>query len=190
MRPWRWLWGDSVSCVWWSELGPRTPMDQPSASGLGGMGGHVSLVTDPLPLQGTLLGCTFPSGNHLHVGDMLFECGPLWPFTWALCRMDSWCGGSARPADASCGHITAPQSPRVWHTVPAVGRPELCPAVKAAWRTGCSQSGTSEQELGAEGGRCSETWRGACVRSEVRLGHLPALRRSPARNRWWPGTQG
>ena len=47
---------------------------------------------------------------------------------------------------------------------------------KAAWRTGCSQSGTSEQELGAEGGRCSETWRGACVRSEVRLGPLPALR--------------
>ena len=108
----------------------------------------MSLVTDPLPLQGTLLGCTFPSGNHLHVGDMLFECGPLWPFTWALCRMDSWCGGSARPADASCGHITAPQSPRVWHTVPTMARLELCPMAKAAWRTGRSRSETSEQEPG------------------------------------------
>ena len=65
--------GRGVSCVWRAEPGPQTPMDQPSASGLGGTGGHVSLVTDPLPLQGTLLGCTFPSGNHLHVGDVLFE---------------------------------------------------------------------------------------------------------------------
>ena len=101
------------------------------------------------------------------------------PYTWAPWKTGSWRGGLARPAEASCGHITAPQSPRVWHTVPTVGHPEFCPTAKAAWRTGCSQSGTSEQELGVGGG-CSETWRGVCVRSEVRLGPLPALR-SPQR---------
>ena len=86
--------------------------------------------------------------------------------------MDSWCLGSARPADASCGHITAPQSPRVWHTVPAVGRPELCPAVKAAWRTGCSQSGTSEQELEAGGGCAQRPGEGPM--SEARSGWVPS----------------
>ena len=71
-----------------------------------------------------------------------------------------------------------PQSPRVWHTVPAMGHPELRPTAKAAWRTGCSQSGTSEQEPGVA---LRDLERAV---SEARSGWVSSLHCKVPSNKW------
>ena len=52
--------GETGSPVWQPEPRPRTPTDQPSASGPGGTGGHVSRDTDPPSPAGNTVGVHVP----------------------------------------------------------------------------------------------------------------------------------
>lgn len=78
VRPRRWLGGGSEVagppvCGGWSR-GRRLPWGS-----LAGTGGRVSRASDPLPCREHCWGARSPWENHPHVGDSLFEQGPLWP---------------------------------------------------------------------------------------------------------------
>ena len=175
--------------MWRPEPGPWTPTDQPSASGLGGTGGHVAGALTPFPCREHCWGARSPQGTIRTLAMCCSNEAPSGPARGPLGGQAAGVGawpdqqrlpvGTSRPPRAQ---ESGTQSPP-WVTLSFVQQQ------RQRGEQGAPSQEPLNRSRGQGAGVLRDLERGVCQKPG-QAGSPPHTARSPARSRWWPGAQG
>ena len=158
--------------MWRPEPGPWTPTDQPSASGLGGTGGHVAGALTPFPCREHCWGARSPQGT---IRTLAMCCSNEAPSGPARGPLGGQAAGVGAWPDQQRLPVGTSQPPRAQE--PGTQSPPWVTLSFIQQQRQCGEQGVLSQEPlnRSQGQEDSETQRGVCVRSEARRGPLLEL---------------